>query len=200
MRCLECNHTLTTASLLVAMEQREHFAMVRHAEICRLCAPKMLDLMEAAGAGSRFFRQSIDCAFCGSKLPITRLRFEIKDRPHRYIALCQECYRGMRMELVRAFPKFVTFIEKEWETVGTKGQARMPWPVGSAVRVTAQGRFRNREGVVERFRPLVVPWFGYDVRFPDGQHHFFHERDLDAIRPPAREESGAEAQPHAPPG
>jgi hypothetical protein len=181
MRCLECNHSIAFPGLLVAMEQREHFAMVRHTEICQICAPRMLDLLETAGAGSRHFRQSIDCAYCGSKLPITRLRFEIKDRPHRYIALCEKCYRSMRDDLMRRFPNFVSFIEKEWETLGAKSQKRVPWGSGTTVKIKAAGRFHDLQGTVERFRPLVVPWFGYDVRFPDGQRHFFHERDLEVL-------------------
>ncbi len=184
MLCLECNHPIMATGMHVAMEQREHFAIVRHAEMCQKCAVQMFDMLDKAVRSSRFMHQSIDCVFCGHKLPITRLRFEIKDRPHRYMALCETCYREMRRDLMMKFPNFVTFIEKEWDTGHGKGGQRMPWPVGSTVLVKSAGKYHAKTGVIDRFRPLVVPWYGYDVKFPTGEHHFFHERDLDAAKPP----------------
>jgi hypothetical protein len=87
----------------------------------------------------------------------------------------------MRDDVVQHFPNFVTFVEKEWEMQGAQGQKRAPWPRGSTVRVKSAGRFHDHSGVVEAFRCLVIPWFGYDVRFEDGQRHFFHERDLSLV-------------------
>jgi hypothetical protein len=181
MRCLECGHPIVTPGLLVAMEQREHFAMIRHAEVCQTCAPKLLDYLERRAADSRYWRQSIDCGYCGSKMPITRMRFEIKDKPHRYIAICERCYREMRDDLLGSNPQIVNFIEKEWETLGTKNQKRIPWAPGTIVRVRAAGRFHHHTGYVASHRILQVPWYGYEVRFAEGQHHFFHERDLQVV-------------------
>jgi hypothetical protein len=181
MRCLECNHPIVTPGLLVAMEQREHFAMVRHAEVCQTCAPKLLVYLEHRAAESRYWRQSIDCGYCGSKLPITRMRFEIKDYPHRYIAICEGCYKAMRDDLLMTNPQIVHFIEKEWETLGSKTQKREPWPRGTIVRVRAQGRFHQQNGYVDSHRLLQMPWYGYEVRFANGLHHFFHERDLQVV-------------------
>ncbi|GIX44755.1 MAG: hypothetical protein KatS3mg130_1163 [Candidatus Sumerlaea sp.] len=39
-RCFECNAPLAQSGLIVAMEQREHFAITRHTEGCNRCAQK----------------------------------------------------------------------------------------------------------------------------------------------------------------
>ena len=178
MRCLECQHTMVTAGLLVAMEQREHFALKRNAEVCTPCALKLIRVLEKGAGQNKHWRQCVDCAFCGSKLPIARLRFQIKDHAHQHIAICENCYHTMREHLV-GFPNFVAFIEKEWQTRGAHAAKRTPWQNGAAVKVVAHGnRFEGQIGLIEGFRCLVQPWFGYDVKLRNGLHHFFHERDL----------------------
>jgi hypothetical protein len=180
MRCLECERPVGVAGLLVAMEQKEHFALMRHAEVCQHCAVRLLDIFENFGT-KRNFRQSLDCAYCGSKMAIARFRFEIKDHAHRHIALCEPCYKQMR-EHLRDYPSVVGFVELEWQTAGKAGGKRLPWPNGSVVQASKRaGRFAGQLGIVERFRPLVQPWFGYEVKLKSGVRHFFHERDLQLV-------------------
>ena len=86
--------------------------------------------------------------------------------------------RTCRDDLV-GFPNFVGFIEKEWQARGAHTGKRNPWPSGAAVKVVAHGnRFEGQIGLIEGFRCLVQPWFGYDVKLRNGLRHFFHERDL----------------------
>lgn len=182
MRCLECSGPVSAPGLLVAMEQREHFAMVRHAELCTVCAMAILPVFKHAAEKSRFWHQSVNCAMCNSKFPIARLRFEIRDRAHLHIAVCQPCYETLRDDLVR-FSNFVGFIEKEWQSTKSKSGHRMPWPAASMVRVRQSSghKLSGQVGCIESFRCLVQPWFGYTVRFSGGLRHFFHERDLEQV-------------------
>jgi len=185
-RCAECNVPVSVPGLIVAMEQREHFALTRHTQTCDECAKKLLDFVEKTAAGSRFYFQCVNCIYCGSNLPITRWRFQIKNQKHRHVALCEKCYESLRDELIRRFPNIVNFIELEWHTRGMKNNVRTPWPIGSFVRVRPENRTRyaGQAGKIVGFRPLVLPWFGYDVVFEDGTRHFFHERDLVQITTP----------------
>ena len=96
------------------MEQRQHFAMVRHTEFCQGCAQKILKVFQRAGEGGRYWHQSMNCAYCNSKLPISRLRFEIKDVCSQHVAVCEPCYRTLRDELIRSFAGLVTFVEKQF--------------------------------------------------------------------------------------
>jgi hypothetical protein len=193
MRCLECQHPMVTAGLLVAMEQREHFALKRNAEVCTPCALKLIRVLEKSVQQNKHWHQCVDCAFCGSKLPIARLRFQIKDHAHQHIALCENCYQSIREHLV-GFPNFVGFIEKEWQAKAGAGAKRAPWPTGAAVKVVAHGnRFEGQLGLIEGFRGLVQPWYGYDVKLRNGIHHFFHERDLHLLN---EEHSTGTPPPH----
>jgi hypothetical protein len=182
MRCLECNGPVSAPGLLVAMEQREHFAMVRHAEVCTVCALRILPIFQKAGQNSMHWRQSVNCALCGHRYPIARLRFEIRDRAHLHIAICLECYEKIREHLLK-FSNFVGFFEKEWQTLKNKTSQRVPWAKGTMVRVrqSAGGKLAGQVGCVGDFRCLVQPWFGYNVRFNRGMQHFFHERDLELV-------------------
>ncbi|MGB9691996.1 MAG: hypothetical protein ACPL7D_07490 [Candidatus Sumerlaeaceae bacterium] len=185
-RCAECNAPLAVPGLVVAMEQREHFALTRHTQTCDACAAKLLKFINETAAGSRHYRQCVNCIYCGHNLPITRLRFQIKDQQHRHVAICEKCYEALRDELLRRFPNIVSFIELEWQTRGIQKAARMPWPIGTYVRVHPElkNRYAGQIGKIVQFRPLVKPWFGYDVAFVDGTRHFFHERDLQQISTP----------------
>lgn len=185
-RCVECNLPVGVPGLIIAMEQREHFALTRHTQTCDACAEKLLEFIDRTAAGSRFYRQCVNCVYCGSNLPITRLRFQIKDKQHRHVAICEKCYGVLRDDLLRQFPNIVGFIEQEWQTRGLKKQMRLPWPNGSFVRVRAESRsrFAGQIGKIVGFRPLVQPWFGYDVIFVDGKRQFFHERDLEQVSTP----------------
>jgi hypothetical protein len=167
--------------LLVAMEQREHFAIVRHAEVCGTCALKIYTAIEKIGAASRYWNQSLNCGFCGNNFPILRLRFEVKDRVHKLIAVCEPCYLRHGRNLIVYGPNILAFIEKEWLTL--KGiNKRTPFPNGLAVKVMAHTpRYFGKTGCTISFRCLANPWFGYDVKFDDGSHHFFHERDLQPL-------------------
>lgn len=179
LRCVECNLPVTQPSLVVAMEQRQHFALTRHVEMCVNCASRTFRLLEQKAHESRHWMQSLNCVYCGNNLPITRLRFEIGERIHKHMAICEHCYHAMRQDLLDCAPGMASFIEKEWQTPGQQLTHRMPWPVGSSVRVKkSDKRFGGQYGIVRKFRGLVQPWFGYDVEFAHGVHHFFHERDL----------------------
>lgn len=183
MRCLECERPLTLPGLQVAMEQKEHFALVRHAEICAVCALRALPVFQQAGSKSLYWRQSVNCALCGNKFPIARLRFEI---PHHYsghIALCETCYRKLRDDLMIKAPNTVGFIEKEWQTPHlAKAGTRLPLANGTQVRVKrTQPRYAGQYGSITGFRGLVQPWYGYTVRLSGGISHFFHERDLEIL-------------------
>jgi hypothetical protein len=147
----------------------------------------MLDYFERAASGSRFWRQCVDCVYCGHKLPIVRLRFQVKDHAHRHLAVCENCYDAMRDQLVRGFPNLVMFVEQEWQTRGMKSQSRVPHALGVTVRIRDHpgNRYSGMTGKVVAFRCLVQPWFGYEVGFPDGKRHFFHERDLYVVGPGA---------------
>lgn len=181
MRCLECSQAMTNWSLLVAMEQREHFAMVRHAEVCASCALRMYPAFERLGVSSRYWHQTLDCAYCGNKMPIVRFRFEVKDRINKYFAMCDKCYIVIGKSVVPYAPNTITFIEKEWLTLQGK-QKRMPWSNGTPVKIMAKTpRFFGKTGTTQSFRCLAHPWYGYDVSLPDGSHHFFHERDLQPV-------------------
>lgn len=196
MRCLVCEHPMSVPGLQVAMEQREHFASIRHVEFCYACASKMQVIFEARGADSHYWRQSLDCAFCG-KHPIARFRFEVKDHPHRHIPVCQECYKVLRDDLVNDFAALVGFIDQEWCATGQLGNKRLPWPNGTTVIVRrGGGKDVGHIGLVESFRGLVQPWFGYDVRFADGHHHFFHERVLDIYQPKHQDGHHHDAHAH----
>jgi hypothetical protein len=182
MRCLECSGPISAPGLVVAMEQREHFAMVRHAEVCNVCALAILPVFKTAMQKSLHWRQSVNCFLCNSKLPIARLRFDIRDRVHLHIAVCQQCYEKLREDLLK-FSNFVGFFEKEWQTLKTKNAQRLPWPEHSSVRVRESSghKLAGQIGCTESFRCLVQPWFGYNVRFSHGVRHFFHERDLELV-------------------
>lgn len=184
-RCFECNAPLAQSGLIVAMEQREHFAITRHTEGCNRCAQNLLEFLRKWGSSSRYWNQCVDCAFCGGKLPIVRLRFQIKDVASRHLAICEKCYNAMRDQLILDFPNFVMFVELEWKTRGMKNQARTPWPNGTYVRVRPTAtRYVGEVGKIAGFRCLVQPWFGYDVVFSNGKRHFFHERDLEIVSTP----------------
>ncbi|MCX7626490.1 MAG: hypothetical protein N2Z21_09810 [Candidatus Sumerlaeaceae bacterium] len=185
-RCEECHLPVAVPGLIVAMEQREHFALTRHTQLCDECAKKLLDFIEKTAAGSRFYFQCVNCIYCGSNLPITRLRFQIKNQKHRHVAICEKCYEMLRDDLLRKFPKIVSFIELEWHTRGMKNSVRTPWPIGSFVRVRRESssRYAGQTGKIVSFRPLQLPWFGYEVAFVDGNRHFYHERDLEQVSTP----------------
>src|ERR671913_432247 len=112
MQCVECSLSMIVPALVIAMEQREHFALQRNAEACADCSRKMYSPIERLIANSRFRHQSMQCAACGNT-PIMRLRFEI-DRCHAQVALCEPCYGKVRDDLLRAVPNTVSFLEKEW--------------------------------------------------------------------------------------
>lgn len=181
MLCLECNHPAVSPGLVIAMEQRQHVALERQAEVCQDCASKVYRMLNHAGHCSRYWSQCVNCALCGGKLPAIRLRFDLKHTGLRHIALCSKCYSQLRTEMLQAFPNLVSWVEKEWETTETSAR-RMPWARGTVVRVRpSAARYRDQVGVVESCRGLVQPWFGYDVRFDERHHHFFHERDLEPV-------------------
>lgn len=185
-RCVECNLPVGVPGLVVAMEQREHFALTRHTQTCDDCAAKLLAFIDQTAANSRHYRQCVNCIYCGHNIPIARLRFQIKDQQHRHVAICEKCYESLRDELLRKFPNIVSFIELEWHTRGMKQAARVPWPNGTFVRVhpEVKNRYAGQTGKIVGFRPLVQPWFGYEVVFVDGKRHFFHERDLQQVSTP----------------
>jgi len=184
MRCVECNVPIAVPALVVAMEQRDHFALKRHTELCTNCALKVWTILEREGAESRHWRQSINCGYCGGKLPIARLRFDIPDRVHKHMAICEPCYNKMRDALLRNVSNLVSFIEKEWQAPGHTTTHRTAWPIGAQVQVKpSDKRFGGQIGTIRRFRCLVQPWFGYDVLLESGVQHFFHERDLNLITP-----------------
>ena len=183
MRCLECNIPLAAPSLVLAMEQREHFALQRHAEMCPRCALKLWEFLEKRNQNTPNWKQSINCAYCGHRLPVVRLRFEVGDRLHKHMAICETCYDVMRSELLGSTSNVVTFVEKEWQTPGHSGSTgRIPLPNGTAVRVKNHiPKFGGTRGFVKSYRGLIQPWFGYDIQLEGGGHHFFHERDLDIL-------------------
>jgi|GEM_PF-2425488 len=187
-RCIECNVPIGVPGLIVAMEQREHFALTRHTYQCDNCAIKLLSFIDRTASGSRHYHQCVNCIYCGSNLPIARFRFQIKDHPMRHVAVCEACYNLLREDLLRDFPSLVGFIEQEWHTRGLKKNVRMPWQIGSYVRVRgsagAAKRFTGQVGKIVGFRALVQPWYGYTVVFPDGKQQFFHERDLEQVATP----------------
>lgn len=200
MRCVECSVPIAVPALVVAMEQRDHFALQRHTELCSNCALKVWGILEREAAESRHWRQSINCAYCGGKLPITRLRFDIPDRVHKHMAICETCYNKMRDALLRHVSNVVSFIEKEWQTPGRASTHRTAWPIGAQVQVKpSDKRFGGQKGVIKRFRCLVQPWFGYDVLLETGVQHFFHERDLNLLTP-APPSKPSEETPAQPPG
>lgn len=179
MLCLECNHPVRRAALVVAMEQRDHIGFERHAEVCHDCAMRLHERVAEAITTSRHRFQSVDCAACGDKHPAIRLRFELGAKALHHVALCGHCYTRIRPDLLAKNPNLVRFVDTEWETHAT-GHARQPWPVGTHVSVKPHVvRFHGMTGIVQSFRGLVIPYFGYDVRFDATGHHFFHERDLD---------------------
>ncbi|MBX7245696.1 MAG: hypothetical protein K1X53_09355 [Candidatus Sumerlaeaceae bacterium] len=185
MRCLECHRTISIPSLVIAMEQREHFSLVRHTEVCAACTEKIYSIIHEHSKESRFLHQSMNCVLCNCNLPITRLRFDLKDRAHLHVSICEPCYRKMRDELLVAAPNMVSFIEKEWISRGMKSHTRTPWPINGTVKVRQNvARFGGHFGIIKNYRGLVQPWYGYDVRLDDGQRHFFHERDLDLTTMP----------------
>lgn len=167
------------------MEQREHFALVRHAEACDACSARILTVLQEAGQSSRYWRQSLNCGYCDSNLPIARLRFENAEKAgSQHIAICEKCYEVLRPEMLRAAPNMVTFMEKEWLTIKFHSRTRIPWPKGTIVKVVAPGtRQHDKTGWVDTFRCLIQPWFGYTVRFEGGRIQFYHERDLERISP-----------------
>lgn len=182
MQCTECGHSLMAPSLLVAMEQRQHVALVRNAEACNHCAGKMYDVIDRHRPHLHAPHCSLECTMCCKNSPIMRLRFDVRDRCHAHIAVCEKCYSGMRDELLRVVPGIVGFIEKEWNTGAAKDGKRLPYAVGTRVRVKSHvPRWHGTTGRIASFRGLVQPWFGYDVRFDGSGHHFFHERDLEFL-------------------
>jgi len=185
-RCIECRTPVAIPGVVIAMEQREHFALTRNTQMCDGCATRLLNFIDRTAAGSRHCHQCINCLYCGSNLPITRLHFQIKDQCHRHVAFCEKCYHMLHDDLMRQFPGIVEFIELEWRTRQLKALTPMPWPNGSFVRVRhdLHNHYAGQTGKVTGFRPLVQPWFGYDVVFVDGRHHFFHERDLVQVATP----------------
>ncbi len=184
-QCVECGERCFPG-LVIAMEQREHFALTRHTFGCDKCAGQLLQFIDQTAAGSRHYRQCVNCIYCGSNLPITRLRFQIKDQHHRHVAICEECYKAIRDEMLKRFPAIVGFIELEWQTVKNQKVVRTPWPMGSFVRVRSDSptKYAGQTGKIVGFRPLSLPWFGYDVVFVDGKRHFYHERDLERLTTP----------------
>ncbi len=181
MQCLECRHPTSHPGLVVAMEQRQHLALERQAEVCPECAGPFYSCLKEAGQGSRYWSQCVNCALCGARMPAMRLRFELRGMGLKHVALCSGCYNGVRRELMRPYPNVIAWVDKEWDTTDQAAR-RLPWPAGTVVRVLHHAtRFRDRVGVVQSCRGLVQPYFGYEVSFDETRHHFFHERDLEPL-------------------
>lgn len=203
MQCVECNRTMSIAGLSMAMEQRQHFALVRNAEACQACAAKTYALIERVQNGRHTpgFHGALQCTHCHHGAPIIRLRFSLRDHCHDHVALCEKCYGTLRDDLLRNVPNIVSFLEKEWQTGAAQSGKRLPVPVNTRVVVKKHvARFHDMAGRIIGFRGLVQPWYGYEVEFDAGGHHFFHERDLEFVDKVCAGTSAAAALPGAPVG
>ena len=197
MRCIECSRQIVSPSLVAAMEQSKHFALTRNCEACDYCAEKSYAVIERHRPHTRDHINTMECTYCNKGNPIMRLRYDIikgtNTRTHVQFALCEPCYGTIRDEILRVSPELVGFLEKEWNTgVAQKGK-RLPWPPMSPVIVKAHVcKFHDMKGRVLSFRGLVQPWYGYEVQFDSGGHHFFHERDLSLLH--KDEEAGSNSE------
>ncbi len=188
MQCIECKHGMSVPALVLAMEQRQHFALVRNSEVCHDCAVKAVHIMQRHYPAGPGLRHSMECTFCSKASPIMRWRFQMKTDYHDHIAICEKCYATLRDDLLRYVPGIVGFFELEWNTGAAKSGKRLPFAIGTHVTVKSHvPRYHGMPGKIVSFRGLVQPWYGYEVQFDAGGHHFFHERDLIF---PASEETG----------
>ncbi|MGI8907295.1 MAG: hypothetical protein ACR2IE_12485 [Candidatus Sumerlaeaceae bacterium] len=97
-----------------------------------------------------------------------------------HIAICEKCYAGLRDDLLRFVSGIVGFFELEWNTGAAKSGKRLPYALSTPVKVKPHvPRYHGMTGKIVSFRGLVQPWYGYEVVFDAGGHHFFHERDLE---------------------
>jgi len=180
MQCVECSRPITVAGLVMAMEQRQHFALVRNAEACRDCATIAYRTVCQGRKCHQSLHGALECTLCGKGAPIMRLRFNVGDHFNDHVAICESCYAGMRDDLLRRVPNIVGFLEKEWQTGAAQSGKRLPVAVNTPVTVQKHvPRFHDMHGRILGFRGLVQPWYGYEVQFDAGGHHFFHERDLE---------------------
>ena len=193
MQCIDCKHSISVPSLVLAMEQSQHFALVRNAETCQNCATKAIHVLEKHYPPGPHIHHSMQCTFCGKGNPIMRWRFQMKTNYHDHVAICNTCYGTLRDDLLRHVPGIVGFLELEWNTGAAKAGKRLPYAVGTSVSVKAHvPRYHGMHGRIMSFRGLVQPWYGYEVQFDGSGHHFFHERDLDF---PPSPETGHPATP-----
>lgn len=199
MKCVECSRQIISPALVAAMEQSNHFALTRNCEACDTCARRSYEVLKRHQPHRTGFINTMECNYCGKGSPIMRLRYDItvglNSRTHEQFALCEPCYGTVRDELLRASQELVGFLEKEWNTGMAKAGKRLPWPTSSRVMIKHHvGKFHDMTGRIVAFRGLVQPWFGYDIEFDAGGHHFFHERDLQLM-----ENSDNEDSHHDPP-
>jgi len=181
MQCIECKHAISVPALQLAMEQRQHFALVRNGEVCAHCAMKAVKVLAHHHPISPALRHSMECTYCGIASPIMRWRFQMKTDYLDHIAMCEKCYGVVRDDLLRQVPGMVGWFELEWNTGVAQSGKRLPYAIGTNVRVKNHvPRFHGMQGHIMSFRGLVQPWYGYEIKFdnPPG-HHFFHERDLE---------------------
>lgn len=194
MQCIECKHSISVPSMVLAMEQSQHFALIRHEQACSNCATKAVQILAKHYPAGPGIRHSMECTFCSKASPIMRWRFQMKTDYHDHVAICNQCYTTLRDDLLRYVPGIVGFLELEWNTGHAKSGKRLPYPLGTMVTVKKHvPRYHGMSGHIMSFRGLVQPWYGYEVKFEAGGHHFFHERDLDF--PPAPE-AGHPSTPH----
>jgi hypothetical protein len=182
---------------MLAMEQSQHFALIRQAQTCQHCADKAIHVLETHFPPGPGIRHSMQCTFCGKGNPIMRWRFQMKTSYHDHVAICKDCYATLRDGLLRQVPGIVGFLELEWNTGVAKAGKRLPYAMQTPVVIKKHvPRFHGMTGKIISFRGLVQPWYGYEVQFDAGGHHFFHERDLE-FHPDASVQQQATPSPDA---